>query len=403
MDKSLPTEVRYLAIIQLKNGIDKYFRKTAVNAISPDERQTIRSNLLDSGMSEAEPLLAVQTSLVISKVIRLDWPLEWPEALTELIAKLRVAADTKVQRNTLPLRRSLMILLQVVKELSTARLKRSQTSLQSVTPEIVYLLSTTYLENVQKWTGFFGGNGNDEGGAMEAMESSLYCLKILRRLLIAGYEQPHHDKDVQLIWAQSQQHFGQFLDLISREPPILVSPALTATEKHLFQLAKLHLAMSEYHPASFAMLPDSVSLCRAYWGLISKFGGSYSSATVVSPDTLASGADMRNTKPAIETLALKGLNILRACMKMVFKPTPSFTFRTVETKREERQAVKYLQTELLTGELVLDMASTIVTKFFVFRQVDLEAWDEEPDEWEAREEGGGDTWQFEIRACSERL
>jgi hypothetical protein len=29
LDRSLPLEVRYLAIIQLKNGIDKYWRKTA--------------------------------------------------------------------------------------------------------------------------------------------------------------------------------------------------------------------------------------------------------------------------------------------------------------------------------------------------------------------------------------
>lgn len=29
MDRSLPIEVRYLAVIQLKNGIDKYWRKTA--------------------------------------------------------------------------------------------------------------------------------------------------------------------------------------------------------------------------------------------------------------------------------------------------------------------------------------------------------------------------------------
>jgi len=29
IEKSLPVEVRYLAVIQLKNGIDKYWRKTA--------------------------------------------------------------------------------------------------------------------------------------------------------------------------------------------------------------------------------------------------------------------------------------------------------------------------------------------------------------------------------------
>lgn len=34
IDRSLPIEVRYLAIIQLKNGIDKYWRKTATKFVS---------------------------------------------------------------------------------------------------------------------------------------------------------------------------------------------------------------------------------------------------------------------------------------------------------------------------------------------------------------------------------
>ena len=30
LDRRLPVEIRYLAVIQLKNGIDKYWRKTAM-------------------------------------------------------------------------------------------------------------------------------------------------------------------------------------------------------------------------------------------------------------------------------------------------------------------------------------------------------------------------------------
>lgn len=44
LDKSLPIEVRYLAIIQLKNGIDKYWRKTAQKYVSyhtVDKKDTI--------------------------------------------------------------------------------------------------------------------------------------------------------------------------------------------------------------------------------------------------------------------------------------------------------------------------------------------------------------------------
>lgn len=72
-------------------------------------------------------------------------------------------------------------------------------------------------------------------------------------------------------------------------------------------------------------------------------------------------------------------------------------------KTQQQEAVSYLKTQLLTDELVSQIANVIVTKFFVFRQADLQAWEEDEDEWEIREEGGGDTWEFEIRPCSEKL
>ncbi|EHL02157.1 putative Importin-11 [Glarea lozoyensis 74030] len=209
-------------------------------------------------------------------------------------------------------------MLQVIKELSTARLRTSQTSLKSVTPEIVYLLTEIYTQKIDEWMAFLNGNGEDEGGAVDAMENSLYSIKILRRLLIVGYDYPNHSKDVQQMWELSQRQFGQFLDMVSRDPPIIVSPAKELVEKHLIQFSKLHVQMSTLHPAAFALLPSSLDLVRSYWGLVESF-----------------------------------------------------------------------------EDLVRQMANIIVTKFFIFRQVDLEAWEEDEDEWEIREEGGGDTWEFE--------
>jgi hypothetical protein len=48
LDKSLPYEVRYLAIIQLKNGIDKYWRKTATK-YGPDPVHTGISDDMQCG------------------------------------------------------------------------------------------------------------------------------------------------------------------------------------------------------------------------------------------------------------------------------------------------------------------------------------------------------------------
>ncbi|KAG9233175.1 armadillo-type protein [Amylocarpus encephaloides] len=400
LDKSLPSEVRYLAIIQLKNGIDKYWRKTAPNAITKEEKVEIRSHLIEGGIDESNQRLALQNALVVAKVVRIDYPMDWPDVLTNLIKVLRQAHQT----NQTHLRRGMLILLQVVKELSTARLRNSQTSLQSVTPEIVFLLNEAYTLKVATWMAFLSGSGEDEGGALEAMENSLYVIKVLRRLLIVGYEFPNHSKDVQQVWELSQHQFGQFLDMVSRDPPFLVSPAKELVEKHLVQFSKLHVQMSSLHPAAFALLPSSLDLVRAYWGLVDKFGESYGSVTEdFSAKSVNPDEKMKNQRSVMEKLCLKGLTLLRACLKMAFSPTQSFKYRTPEVKEEQSQGVALIKSQLLSDELVCQMANVIVTKFFIFRQVDLEAWEEDEDEWEIREEGGGDTWEFEVRPCSEKL
>lgn len=81
IDLSLPVEVRYLSGIQLKNGIDKYWRKTATNAIRKDEKTLIRSRCLEAGISEPENGLALQNALVVAKIIRFEYPNEWYESV----------------------------------------------------------------------------------------------------------------------------------------------------------------------------------------------------------------------------------------------------------------------------------------------------------------------------------
>jgi hypothetical protein len=356
--------------------------------------------LLQGGIGEADINLALQNALVVSKIVRIDYPMDWPDALTDLIKTLRAANES----NQLHLRRALLILLQAVKELATARLRQSQTSLKSITPEIVFLLNEIYEAKLSQWLGFLKGNGDDEGGAVDAMENSLLTFKIIRRLLIVGYEYPNHDKAVQEMWSRYQGHFGSFIDMVSQEPPILGSPAKELIEGHATQYAKLHAQMIQLHPAAFTLLPNSLPLVRAYWGLVSKFGESYGSKTQdFSAKVLRNDDGTKNDRPAMEKLCLKGLIILRACMKMAFIPAQSFKYRTAEVKAEQQRAVNLVKTELLTDDLVSQIANVIVTKFFVFRQVDLESWEEDEDEWEVREEGGSDTWEFELRPCAEKL
>lgn len=77
LDFSLPIELRYLAIIQLKNGIDKYWRKAAANSIKKEEKAFIRTGCLASGIHEPDHRLALQNALMIAKIVRIDYPQDW--------------------------------------------------------------------------------------------------------------------------------------------------------------------------------------------------------------------------------------------------------------------------------------------------------------------------------------
>lgn len=95
MDFTLPVEVRYLSIIQLKNGIDKYWRKTASkyawdlenylgyqlinssSAIKLEEKLRIKTRALETGVIEPDRHLALHNALMIAKIMRYEFPLDW--------------------------------------------------------------------------------------------------------------------------------------------------------------------------------------------------------------------------------------------------------------------------------------------------------------------------------------
>ncbi|WPH01658.1 importin-11 [Acrodontium crateriforme] len=401
IDRRLPVEVRYLAVIQLKNGIDKYWRKTANNAVSKEDKIVIRSRLLESGLNEPDDRLALQNALVTAKIARFEYPAEWPDAISQLVQTLRNAS----QLPPLQLARTLLTLLHVVKELSTGRLQRTRQNLQAATPEIVHVLGQLYADTVSFWQQRL--NGTDDMETKKAMQLSLLVIKVLRRLLVFGYEHPNRDNDVTSFWSIAQQHLGHFIQL--RKKPSVGSSIepRTLLEKNMLQLAKLHHEMAKSHPAAFVLLPNSLDLVQAYWGLVKEFGETVGSKEVVTNAAALSNngtdGDANDEKSAAEKMALRGLLILRACVKMVHSPAQTFKYRTTEDKEEKNRATENMKQQLLGQQFIQEIMEIIVTRFFVFRASDLKEWEEEPEEWEKREEGDGEDWEFSIRSCSEKL
>lgn len=257
------------------------------------------------------------------------------------------------------------------------------------------------MSKVDTWYTFVTRGGDDEGGAVEALEQSLLSLKVLRRLLIAGYDHPNRDENVRQFWTVLQEQLGQFFHLVSKNE--FSSYVQKLVEKHLIQFSKLHVEMATIHPADFTLLPSSISLVQSYGSLAAKLGETYGSKDMSVVKIGTDGDADEEEKPLQEKVGLKALLLIRACIKMAFHPAQTFKYQKNEDKEEKKASVSQIKSQLLTEEFVIQMMELLVTKFFVFRASDLREWEDEPEEWEKREEEIADAWEFSIRACSEKL
>lgn len=101
--------------------------------------------------------------------------------------------------------------------------------------------------------------------------------------------------------------------------------------------------MAKDHPAGYALLPDSASLARAYWGLIRDFGETYGSQIPTKSAVIGTDGDVDERISCQEIISLKGLVLLRACMKMVFNPVQTFRYQRPEDKEENKLAKEFMK------------------------------------------------------------
>jgi Importin-beta N-terminal domain len=394
--------IRFQAIIQLKNGIDKYWRKTSAHVITKQEKTKIRTKAIEAGVHEPLPQLALHNALMLAKIVRYEFPHDWPDVITVLINYLRQPLP-----NSQNLTNTLNMTLYVIKELATARLQRSRTSLRQAAPELFHVLATLYVGHSHRWLPFLQSSGNDGTLATDSMVISYCALKAIRRLIIAGFEFPHRDTDVEHFWAILQGHLGNFWAIAQsarfKETESFLTDLVT---KHLVQLSKLHLEMARSHPAAFVLLPGCVSILQSYWELVKILGKQYVdqiSSQASNGWKVREIGERLDEVSLLEKLALKGLLLFRAILKMAFNPVQTFKYQHAEDKEERKKSVDLLKSEVLAHSVVLEILEVLVTRFFVLRPSDLRDWEEEPSEWEKREEEITEAWEFSLRSCSEKL
>ncbi|KAJ5894104.1 hypothetical protein N7495_005795 [Penicillium taxi] len=389
-DQSLPQDVRHMAITQLKNAAGQFWRKTAPNALPKDQKDKIKVTALQAGVLEPVSVLAVQNALLVAKIVRQEYPQDWPDAISSVITLLRTAIEPGANPFQLP--GTLKILLEVTKGLSEARILRIQESFRSVAPEILRVLGNIYVDKVNQWVAALEQGIMDESLLLDTIQHSLLSLRILRRLIVGGFARPGYNQDVQEFWAVTCSHLVKFVS-IANESAKLPGNLSIAIEKHILQLTKLHANMSTRHPASFALFTQTIDLLKTYWAMLLRLSEVYVS--------LGQGNDEEEGSTWPEKTGLRTLNLIRSCVKLAFKPVQTFRTLTQEDKDDRKVAVARIK-ELFTDNFVLEAMEVLVTKFFRFRDSDSVQWEYQAEEWEMGEENDG-AYEFSIHFCSQKL
>lgn len=314
------------------------------SAISKPEKQHIRSRLLDSSFDEPHAQLAVQNAVIIAKIARTEYPLEWPKIFVNITAVIRESSQATVdgQQNeqaTLRLTRALSVLLHVVKELATGRLSRTKSNLQSIAPEVLKVLGDVYVGNVQLWQGSLGQQPVPEAAAQK-MTISLLALKIMRRLMVSGYEFPNRASEVNQAWSIFQEHIWIFYNA---EAGLVAGDDIAKLlKKHVVNIGKMFLDVSSSHPAAFGLLPNTLEMLSKYWEVVVRHGELLASQSKKTVNIIKGGsAAIEETEQEIlhkefqEKIALQAMLLFRACIKMVYHPTS--TFRCMSSSRNSHR------------------------------------------------------------------
>jgi hypothetical protein len=395
INQGLPFEVRYLAILQLLQAVSNKLSWSR-GGINKQDKGKIRSRLLVGGYREPDDRLALQNSLLTAKIVRSDYPRDWPNVFDDLSATTSGSFDWHEPVHILQLRRALEFLKCIVKELSKASLKLAH--LRAKAPELlgavgaIFLACSSRLPQGQTTTFSI-----DETNAIGLL---LPSTSVIRRLLVKGYQAPHRDADVSNAWTMILQFFApraQNLGAVGTEG----NSSQQMLEKSLLQMSKLHLEMAEELPVAFILLPHSLELIMAYWGVIKHVAQTYGSDSQDDTRLATDGDSDDQVTPLAEKLALRGLLILRACVKVLSDPR-SIKIPTGQDTAEKDQALQGLQ-RVFTPDFVIELLAVLVNQFFVFRKSDLRRWEEEPEEWEASEGADSEGYRYSLRLTAEKM
>ncbi|CAL9734912.1 importin beta-like protein Kap120p [Monosporozyma servazzii] len=374
LDLSNPLQVRWLAVIQFKNGVDKYWRSSRINAIKKDEKASIRARLFDL-LDEQNNQLCIQNAQATSKISRLDFPAEWPN-LFEHLEKL--LENDHIRRDHVKVFNILTHINQIIKTLGTARIGRCKPAMQSKVPLIFPLIVRIYLQTFEEYI----QRGHSTSMDLAKLEVSYLALKVLRRMVTEGYERPERDDSVCEFLKLSVTHLQ---NLISQQEQL---GKYDVYEKFIKCYGKLYYTLVTEQPTTFILIPCSTQILITYTKLLFE-----KAATVYNENSDVTGDFWEN-------VAIRGFLLLKRVVNFV-KKKGTITLKARNDKKSIDLSIQKINTEFLNENLVKQLVDILVDWYLKLRPAELESWFCDPEEW--MNEQMITSYEYQIRPCAENF
>lgn len=357
---TLDVNVRWMAVLYMKNGIDRYWRHNAPNGISDAEKQSIRINLLRN-FSEPVSQIAIQRAVIISKVARIDCPKDWPELFPTLLQAVE-SSDTLIQH------RALLALHHVIKAISSKRLAGDRKQFQEFTNQIfAYILNLwnnltdTFIQDIMQ--------GASPQIVQINLEKALMTLRIVRQLSVFGFFKPHTSKDcmtfMQMIFEKAKSVLLCYKEIKSKG-----TYSIDNCEKYIIHLTKALTYMLDIHPFSFInFIKPSLELCVYY--LFTDEGITF----------------------LFERFVIQCFNLIKTILLCAeYRPAKI----QENTKNPDTLVAHHIKQNFFTPEVITDICRKLVGHYFILTQDELDAWDADPEAF-SNDEWCGDTWKYSLR------
>ncbi|KAL7309160.1 hypothetical protein PS15m_011273 [Mucor circinelloides] len=396
-DRSVDHDIRTLSGIYLKNGIDRFWRRTAKNPILPEEKKAIRERLLQF-IDEPSKKLTAQNAVIVSRIARLDYPRDWPDLLTNLVQSMEAASTHNADSAHLIHARVLETLSEVLQELSTRLLSAGRRQFAEISPTIFQAVAQIYVVYVDRTISKLqqiNSNVNQEA-LLEELNIVGTCVKCMRILMVSGIRDVHKYDETRTFLDVSRKHLEQYMDCRYGLVQINYTGNIKqVVENTIEEYGSLYVSLQKKHPVSAVLCPAWLDIIRYYWQNIMVEG-----THIV--EQCKSGTQDQNTL-VFEPFLLQGMLLVKDTIKNVSYNAGQLGADLLSVTNEEKElaieAGRLINEQFLTPDFVNVCAETLVSQYMLMSPSDFTRWEEDPEGWLNNLDT--ENWEFELRPCAE--